>query len=508
MTQYGWVIDQTRCIGCHACTTACKSENEVALGVFRTWVKAVEVGRFPQVRRHFAVLRCNHCANPPCVAICPVTAMYQRADGLVDFDAETCIGCKACMQACPYDAIYMDPETDTAAKCNFCSHRVDEGLLPACVVVCPEEALLFGDLEDPTSAVARRLGSVPVTVRRPEQGTRPKAFYVGGHEAALEPLAARHDGMYAWADVTAGGGTTGGWRDGKGLFDPPIPPSDYPPPLPARVAYDIPRQRTWSWRVSSYIWTKSIAAGAGLLAAADRIRGIDAGGAVGAWTLPVVAALFLLLTGALLVADLKRPERFWTILFRPQWRSWLARGAFIITAYAATLGAWLACLWLGLDRPLDALAWLLGILALATAAYTAALFAQAEGRDLWQSPLLGVELVLEALLSGLAVIAVISPRPPASLGGEAAVLAAGLIVAWLLDALGPHATTNARAAARALGRGAQAGLFWTAAAAMLLSVALAAAGDTALPAAGIVVLAALWLHAHAFILAGQGPPIS
>jgi Fe-S-cluster-containing dehydrogenase component len=299
MTQYAWVIDQTRCIGCHACTTACKSENDVALGVFRTWVKAVEVGTFPAVRRHFAVLRCNHCADAPCVTICPVTAMYQRPDGLVDFDHDRCIGCKACMQACPYDAIYMDPDSNTAAKCNFCSHRVDEGLLPACVVVCPEEALLFGDMEDPTSAVSRALGTHAVTVRRPEQGTKPKAFYIGAHEAALEPLAARHDAMYVWADK---GGERGEGRGGrKGTL----------PVLPARVAYDVPRQRVWEWKVSSYIWTKSIAAGAGLLAAADRIAGTAAGALESEWLLPVVAALFLALTGALLVADLKRPERFW-----------------------------------------------------------------------------------------------------------------------------------------------------------------------------------------------------
>ena len=82
-----------------------------------------------------------------------------------------------------YDAIYMDPDSNTAAKCNFCSHRVDEGLLPSCVVVCPEEALLFGDLEDPTSKVSRALEEHRVTVRRPEQGTQPHAFYIGAHDA-------------------------------------------------------------------------------------------------------------------------------------------------------------------------------------------------------------------------------------------------------------------------------------------------------------------------------------
>jgi Fe-S-cluster-containing dehydrogenase component len=101
------VLDQTKCIGCHACTTACKAENQVPLGVTRTYVKAVEVGTFPQVRRAFQVTRCNQCANPPCVAACPTGAMYQREDGIVDFNKAICIGCKACMAACPYDAIFI-----------------------------------------------------------------------------------------------------------------------------------------------------------------------------------------------------------------------------------------------------------------------------------------------------------------------------------------------------------------------------------------------------------------
>ena len=148
------VIDQTRCIGCHACTTACKSENEVPLGVTRTYVKYVDVGVFPQVRRAFQVTRCNQCEDAPCVAACPTAAMYRRADGIVDFDKRICIGCKACMAACPYDAIFINPDDHSAEKCNFCAHRLDVGLEPACVVVCPTQAIMVGDVNDPTSVVA------------------------------------------------------------------------------------------------------------------------------------------------------------------------------------------------------------------------------------------------------------------------------------------------------------------------------------------------------------------
>ena len=147
--RYGFVIDQDRCIGCHACTVACKEEHQVPVGVFRTWVKHIEKGEFPNTSRHFGVMRCNHCDDSPCTVICPTSALYKRADGIVDFDNRRCIGCKACMQACPYDALYIDPNSNTAAKCNFCAHRVEKNLEPACVIVCPTQAILAGDLDNP-----------------------------------------------------------------------------------------------------------------------------------------------------------------------------------------------------------------------------------------------------------------------------------------------------------------------------------------------------------------------
>ena len=155
MTRWSWVIDQTKCIGCHACTTACKSENDVPIGVHRTYVKSVDVGTFPNARRAFQVTRCNQCESAPCTYACPTSAMYARKDGIVDFDKSICIGCKACMAACPYDAIFINPEDHSAEKCNFCAHRIDMALEPACVVVCPTQAILIGDLDDPSSLVSQ-----------------------------------------------------------------------------------------------------------------------------------------------------------------------------------------------------------------------------------------------------------------------------------------------------------------------------------------------------------------
>src|SRR5205814_6019623 len=138
----------------------------------------VEKGTFPNTRRFFQVTRCNHCAKPPCVPICPTTAMYRRPDGIVEFDSDACIGCKACLQACPYDAIHIDPDSGTAAKCHFCAHRVEMNLEPACVVVCPEHAIISGDLDDPLSELSRMLAPHPATVRTPQQGTAPTLFSV------------------------------------------------------------------------------------------------------------------------------------------------------------------------------------------------------------------------------------------------------------------------------------------------------------------------------------------
>ena len=230
--QWGKVIDQTVCIGCHACTTACKSENAVPLGVNRTYVKYVDIGQFPAARRAFQVTRCNQCDHPPCVTACPTSAMYRRPDGIVDFDKDICIGCKACIAACPYDAIFINPEDHSAEKCNFCAHRLEVGLEPACVVVCPTEAILIGNLRDPESRVAKFVNRDVVAVRRPEKETLPKLFYKGAHQATLDPLAAQRPegGIFLWSE------------QGSGLPHQVI--SGHPGPAnnvaAAMLAYDVP----------------------------------------------------------------------------------------------------------------------------------------------------------------------------------------------------------------------------------------------------------------------------
>lgn len=181
--RFAMVIDLRKCIGCQACTVACSMENQVPLGDFRTIVSQYEVrdtDRPGQPAATYTLPRlCNHCDAPPCVEVCPVQATYQQKDGKVLVDADRCVGCAYCVQACPYDARYINPETQTADKCTFCTHRVEAGLLPACVETCVGGARVFGDMLDPNSTVSGLLRDHAVKVLRPEMGTAPHVFYIG-----------------------------------------------------------------------------------------------------------------------------------------------------------------------------------------------------------------------------------------------------------------------------------------------------------------------------------------
>ena len=393
------VIDHTRCIGCHACTTACKSENLVPLSVTRTYVKHVDVGVFPQVRRAHQVTRCNQCAHAPCVIACPTTAMFKRADGIVDFDKSICIGCKACMAACPYDAIFINPEDHSAEKCNFCAHRIDMGLEPACVVVCPTQAILIGDMNDADSYVAQIINREAVTVRRPEKETLPKLFYKGAHQATLDPLAARRPegGLFMWSEqqessahVVSGNPT---YNNSSAA---------------ALLSYDVAHSIPWDWRVSLYTWTKGIASGVYLVASLLVLFGLlSSKNSIWLWATPVVSGLFLAVTGGLLLWDLEHPERFYLIFTRPQWRSWLVKGAFIIAGYTLVLAIHFFASWAG-STTLQSRLMIAGIpLSILTAIYTAYLFAQAKARDMWQNPLLPPHLFVQALLLGSAVLSLL-----------------------------------------------------------------------------------------------------
>jgi Fe-S-cluster-containing dehydrogenase component/formate-dependent nitrite reductase membrane component NrfD len=498
--RWGKVIDQTRCIGCHACTTACKSENLVPLSVTRTYVKHVDVGVYPQTRRAHQVTRCNQCAHAPCVTACPTTAMFKRADGIVDFDKSICIGCKACMAACPYDAIFINPEDHSAEKCNFCAHRIDMGLEPACVVVCPVEAILVGDINDADSKVARIVNRDPVNVRRPEKETLPKLFYKGAHQATLDPLAARRPegDLFMWSEQRTG-------RDYVVSGHPDYNNSS----AAALLSYDVPHTIPWDWRVSLYTWTKGIAAGAYLVPLLLVVLGLlRVDSVLWLWVAPVVAGAFLAFTGLLLIWDLEHPERFYLIFTRPQWRSWLVRGAFIIAGYSLVLALHFAASLLGTTTP-QRLLMIAGLpLGGLTAIYTAYLFAQAKARDMWQNPLLPPHLFIQSLLVGAAALL---PFAAWLERGVVAPLAWALGVLSLLHLLCiwgetsmTHPTAHAHLAVAEMTGGRYRTFFWTGIVLTLFGGLAPWFGLASVPFA----LAGLLLFEHAYVQAGQSVPLA
>ena len=203
MARWGMVFDMKRCIGCNACVVGCKQENSLPDGVFFTKTLSEEYGVYPAVNRVYIPTLCNHCEDAPCEKVCPSGATYTRDDGIVMVDSDKCIGCGSCAVACPYDqrtelsaemfkgGLFQEGELTPfeeqgygrytpgmVTKCDFCSGRVDAGLDPACVVTCPTDARIFGDLDDPNSKpsklIRERGGRQPL----PEKNTRPKVYYI------------------------------------------------------------------------------------------------------------------------------------------------------------------------------------------------------------------------------------------------------------------------------------------------------------------------------------------
>ncbi len=413
--QYGFAIDQRKCIGCHACTVACKAENEVPVGQFRTWVKYTDKGTFPDVKRHFTVLRCNHCDDAPCVTICPVNALKKRPDAIVDLDRDACIGCRACMQACPYDALYLNEDTGTAEKCHYCAHRTERGLEPACVVVCPERAIIPGDLSDPESEISQLIQLQPTSRRKVEKGTKPRVYYVDALPESLQPGTAREEPSgFLWSDRAT---------------QPPPVPEGFEPPRDLVNALDVAHPPVWGWHIWTYLLTKNMSAGAMLAAPVVALAGV----ATGTWQdlAPEIASLvFLGITLFLLVHDLGRPERFLRLLFSPNTKSWLVRGAWVLNVFALFTVASLVLRLFEQYSYSDVLRYVNIPAAILASGYSAWLFAQCKGRDLWTESGTFMQLVLRAATLGVAIAAVLasSGRAVMTLGAVYVVLLVALLV--------------------------------------------------------------------------------
>ena len=499
----------------------------------RTWVKYIEKGAWPDTKRFFSVLRCNHCTDAPCVAICPTKALHKRTDGIVDFDTDLCIGCKSCMQACPYDALYIDPNENTAQKCNFCAHRVDVGLQPACVVVCPEQAIIAGDLDDPNSQIGRMVSTEKLMVRAPEQGTGPNVFYKGVESVNLDPARSGSlEDSGVWRDVST---IQDSWlsvdltpmsvespigNHGKELTpSAPVSVRRSGADAPPRVVYNTDHPMPWGWRVSSYFLTKGISAGVAMSAAISLAFGAGTDSAWMQWIAPLVAGLFLLLTGILLVWDLKRPDRFIYLLTKGNPSSWLVKGAWILGAFAGLVGIWFLLGVFNIDF-LEPFIWASAALGLGVAGYTAYLFGQAEGRDLWQTPLLLWHMIGGAIAvgGGASLLAAAALDDLAgSIEAFAWMMLIGAAVVGLMsltELFGSHTTTNAEAAMHHMTRGEFAFQWWLGQVLIVVIPLVAASAvlvgvDVWVGAiGGVAAMAGVFLADDAFVKAGQSVPLS
>src|SRR6266545_3913087 len=375
------------------------------------------------------------------------------------------------MAACPYDAIFINPEDHSAEKCNLCAHRLDVGLEPACVVVCPTQAIIVGDMGDPESEGGADRGTgagrgAPPGERIPAGAQRVTSGRPGGANSSAAAL----------------------------------------------LSYDISHRAPWDWRVSLYTWTKGIAAGAYLVALLLVLTGSATwADPLVVWVAPVLAAVFLAATAGLLVWDLEHPARFFYILTRPQWRSWLVRGGIVLSGYAAVLGLHLLAGIVGNTGLRQAVA-VPGVpLAAMTAIYTAYLFAQAKARDLWQNPLLPAHLLIQATLAGAAALLPVAVWWQRDAVTPLAWILAGGCLAHLLLVLGEvtltHPTAHARLAAFELARGRFRGFFWAAAGLVAAGLVAPLAGAWAAPLAPLV-LAGLAAYEHAYVQAGQAVPLA
>ncbi len=440
------------------------------------------------------------------------------------------------MQACPYDALYIDPNTHTAAKCNYCAHRIDVGLEPACVNVCPTQAIVSGDLNDPNSRISQLKREQSVTARKTEKGTQPALFYVDAVEASLDPNATLASDQYMW----------GGQRSGVGHFAHDSADDDEhvlerfgrllsfgedstklaestraheilneSAGQPKR-AYDAPQKGIlWGWQVSGYLWTKSIASGAAIAVMLAKLISTElVTSGLEIFTM-FVSLIFLGVTGGLLVWDLDKPMRFLYVLLRPQWRSWLVRGAYIITAYSGllVLNSYLAWFdfnsWLHLKSRLPLL-----VLAMLTAVYTAFLFGQAKGRSFWQSRTVPLHMVTHAVICGSAALALFASRWDGSfvnfLRYLLVITAMVHLVMTLLELYLPHPDEDSKRVVRSIMSGRYRFLFWGLAIGFgtVLPLGMLMAGAGLLLPASILFLIGVFASQHIWVRAPQQIPLS
>ena len=398
--RYGMIVDLNRCVGCQTCTIACKHANDTPPGVQWRKVLDVERGTFPDVERLFMVVGCQHCAEPPCVPVCPTGATKQRADGLVTMDYDTCIGCAYCAVACPYQArtivegkdwyygeatvqeehVYHDERIGVANKCTFCVERIDEAheegmtpgvdldYSPACSSSCIASALHFGDFNDPESNVSKLAAENSFFQMHAELGTDPQIKY-----------------LYEVPGTTPGRDPEPEDIDDESQRDP----SD---PLNGEL------QKFWDYRAAMNFIMGGMSTGLVIMATlAHFVSGLSE-----------TALLYLTVAGGAGMAvglsfvffEIGRKLRFWRVLMRPQ-SSWMTRETYAVAAFYPALAAdvvWPST-WLHLVVALTALVFLY---------CQARILYAAKGIPAWRVELVPTMIVLTGLLEGVGLLGIAS----------------------------------------------------------------------------------------------------
>jgi formate-dependent nitrite reductase membrane component NrfD len=444
------------------------------------------------------------------------------------------------MQACPYDALYIDPENHTAAKCNYCAHRIDIGLEPACVNVCPEHAIISGDMDNPKTEIAQLLARQPVKTRKPEKATSPNLFYIDADDASLIPTATDRSNVTLWGSQSYGVGhfakeaekmafsnsdvvaelikMNGGFEaNGKQVKSPKT--VEVLMDQTKRV-YDGPDKGIlWGWEVSAYVWTKAISAGAFLVPFVGWAFGYNVFDGTLFWFSIGLGLLFLALTGLFLVKDLDRPDRFHYVLLRPHWGSWLVKGGYSITAYGGLLVLLAVSKYFGWQMVTDILFWITGLVAIIVAVYTAFLFAQAKGRDFWQSPSLALHMLVHSMMAGSAAFLIlgyfmdVNQQWTDFLGWVLRISIVVNLFTMLIEMSITHPTKDAKLVVKMITKGRYKNLFWMGVLLLgniipLILLGLGTPGFLFAAGASICTLIGIYLTEHIWVEAPQRIPLS
>ncbi len=433
--RWGMVIDLNRCVGCQTCTVACKLQNATPPGVQWRRVIDVEQGEFPDVERVFMVVGCQHCAEPPCVPVCPTGATEQRADGLVTMNYDRCIGCSYCAVSCPYQARtivhkqdwYYGVETQyehavahperlgVMTKCTFCQERVEDGLTaglvpgddpaatPACAAACISQAIKFGDFNDPQSLVSQLSADSKTFQMHAGLGTDPQIRYIYDH-----PM------------------TPGRDTDAREYDDDRL--SQTGNPLVGQ------RQKFWDWKAAANFMLGGASSGLVLASFAGWLAG-----GIPDQVLPLIyllAAVIMAVGLTTLFFKTGRPLRAMNAMLRPQ-SSWMSRELYAVLAFYPLVAADVLPLLRDVGwQPNAALHTLVAVAALVFLIAQARMLFMAKGIPAWRAPLIPWMMAASGIFEGIGLLTVLWALWPWSpslngLAGAGLLMAVVTFVLWV-----------------------------------------------------------------------------